>query len=132
LRGEVHNRRIQGLRNSKPHEWWREMKKVTGQSTKSELMSLVNSVANGDTQLLASMISGSLQQVTNNLSPTSPKQVSKIGSVADKQTFEHQSSQIARAGWRPDLDLTGISFAAVDPIRHVFNASVSTGRMPDL
>jgi len=57
--------RVDGLRNSSPHEWWRETKKLTGQSSKPELLLIINSVASGDTQLLVSLVSvSSLQQVS--------------------------------------------------------------------
>jgi hypothetical protein len=64
-------------------------KKTTDQSTKSELISLANCVANRDDQLLAGMINSSLyKQVTNDLSPLSPDQVSEISKAADEYVIE--------------------------------------------
>ena len=53
LRNQFYHRRIEGLRSSNPHEWWRRTKQLVGQQVKPQLQSLINHTAGGDVQLLA-------------------------------------------------------------------------------
>ena len=145
LRQQFYSRRIQGLRDSNPHEWWREIKKLTGQSAKPELLPLINSVAGGDAQLLADLINSSLQQVSNDLSPLPPvyspetSDVTDVGSEYVIQPFEvfYKLTRI-RIHKSPGPDnipnwfLRDFAFAISEPICHIFNASVSQGIVPSL
>jgi hypothetical protein len=62
-------RRIEGLRTSNPHDWWRHTKQLLGQQVKPQLQSLINDAAGGDVQLLADLINNALQQVSKDLLP---------------------------------------------------------------
>jgi hypothetical protein len=39
-----------------PHDWWREIKKLTGQQAMLQLQSMVNEAAGGNVQLFAKLI----------------------------------------------------------------------------
>ena len=130
------------MRDSSSHEWWRETKKLTGQSSKPELLPLMNSVAGGDAQLLADLINISLQQVSNDLTP-----LPAVYSVDSNdafcefvvQPFEvfHKLSHIkVRKSPGPDgipnWLLRDFAFALSEPICHIFNSSISEGIVPSL
>ena len=142
LRKQFYGRRIQGLRDSSSHEWWRETKKLTGQSSKPELLPLMNSVAGGDAQLLADLINISLQQVSNDLTPL-PAVYSVDSNDAScefvVQPFEvfYKLSHI-KVHKSPGPDgipnwlLRDFAFALSEPICHIFNSSISEGIVPSL
>jgi hypothetical protein len=134
--------RIQGLHDSSVHEWWRETKRLTGQSSKPELLPLINSVASGDAQLLADLINSSLEEVSNDLKPLSPVYSDETNSLPFEyvvQPFEvfHKLSPIkVRKSPGPDgilnWFLREFAFAVSEPICHIFNASINAGVVPSL
>jgi hypothetical protein len=137
LRGDFYNKRIQDQRNSKPHEWWRETKRLNGQSTKSALISIINSIANSDTQLPGGTINNSLQQVTSDQPPLSTEHVSEIGNVADEQVIEPSNvfNKLLRIRVHkspgpegiPNWVLRDFAFAIADPMCHIFNECIMPG-----
>jgi hypothetical protein len=142
LRKQFYSRRIQGLHNSNPHEWWRETKKLIGQSAKPELLPLINNLAGGDEQLLADLINNSLQQVSNDLSPLPTVYSVETTEAAGEyviQPFEifYKLSRIkvhksAGPDGIPNWCLRDFAFAVSEPICHIFNASISQGVVPNL
>jgi hypothetical protein len=145
LRQQFYSKSIQGLRDSSPHEWWRETKKLTGQrSSKSELLPLINSVASGDAQLLADLINSSLQQVSNDLTPlpavylTETNDVPAYGEyvVQPLEVFNKLSRIKVRKSPGPDdipnWFLRDFAFAISEPICHIFNSSINAGCVPSL
>ncbi len=142
LRLQFYHRRIQGLRTSNPHEWWRQTKKLTGQQVKPELQSLINEVAGGDVQLLADMINSSLQQVSRDLSPLPPACSCEKIDVPDEFTIQPYEvfDALSRVNVYkspgpddlPNWFLRDFAFAITEPVCHIFNASISTGIMPSL
>ena len=142
LRKQFYSKRIQGLRNSNPHEWWREIKKLTGQSSKSELLPLMNSVASGDAQLLADLINSSLQQVSNDLEPLPTIYSIDTNDVPCEyviQPFEVLNKlsriKVHKSPGPDDIPnwvLRDFAFAVSEPICHIFNSSISAGCVPSL
>ena len=57
------------MRNCNALNWWRETKRLTGQSNKSDLTGLANNLCDGDEQSLANKINESLQLVSSDLDP---------------------------------------------------------------
>ena len=69
LRQKFYKKRIQGLHNCNASNWWRQTKKLTGQTQKTELITLANQLTDGDLGVLAQRINESLQKVASDLSP---------------------------------------------------------------
>jgi hypothetical protein len=57
------------LHQCNAHNWWRQTKKLAGQTRNSEMITLANKLTNGDFELLAEKINVSLKQVSSDLSP---------------------------------------------------------------
>ena len=118
------------------------MKRLTGQSSKPELLPLINSIASGDAQLLADLINSSLEEVSNDLKPLSPVYSDETNSLPFEyvlQPFEvfHKLSRIkVRKSPGPDdipnWFLREFAFAVSEPICHIFNASIRAGVVPSL
>jgi len=144
LRKQFYSRRIQGLHNSRPHEWWNETKKLTGQSVKQkfELLPLINSVADGDAQLLADLINSSLQQVSNDLQPLPTEYSVETLDTAIEYVIQPLEvfCKLSRIKVHkspgpdgiPNWCLRDFAFALSEPICHIFNASISQGIVPSL
>ena len=142
LRKQFYDKRIRGLRNCNPRDWWRETKKLTGLATKPELLSLINTVADGDTQLFADLINSSLQQVSSDLSPLPPECSIEVNDAANEYVIEpfEVFNKLSRIDIHkspgpdgiPNWFLRDFAFAISEPVCHIFNASISKGIMPNL
>jgi hypothetical protein len=84
-----YNERIQSLRECNQHEWRRQMKKVTGQSSRPELLSVTNTAEGGDTQLLSNLVNSSLQPASNDLLPFPPEWLFGINDAANSAVNEY-------------------------------------------
>jgi hypothetical protein len=144
LRQQFYNKRLQNLRTCDPRLWWREIKRLTGQSARSEseMSSLVNDAAGGDARLLADLVNESLQQVSCDLRPLSPTYIVdttdadtqysiKPYEVFDKLTRINIYKSPGPDGI-PNWFLRDFAFAISEPICHIFNSSISQGTMPTL
>jgi hypothetical protein len=146
LRKQYYDKHIKSLHDCNSYNWWRQMKKLTGQSSKPELISLINTVADGNTQILAELINGSLQQVSNDLSPLPPVWPvvanETTSCVANKFIIEQYEvfNKLSRINIHkspgpdgiPNWFLRDFAFAITEPICHIFNTSVSRGIVPSL
>ena len=140
LRQRFYQKRIQDLRSSNPLNWWRETKKLTGQSTKCQLTPLVNGEAGGDIQTLANLISDSLLKVSSDLIPLHDDYECDITSVPSDhliqpiEVFNKLSNINIHKPPGPDgipnWFLRDFAFTLSDPISNIFNASIRQGVMP--
>jgi len=69
LRQRYYDAKLKRLRQSDNRNWWRQMKRFTGQSNLCVLSGLVNSVAEGDYSLFVKMFNESFQHVSEDLQP---------------------------------------------------------------
>ena len=67
LRKRFYQAKVKHLRQSDSRNWWRQMKRFTGQPNANDLSGLANSAANGDISVLADMINVSLKRVSDDL-----------------------------------------------------------------
>ena len=146
LRKRFYDKRIKGLRNCNSHNWWRETKRLTGQTERSELQSLMNTVADGEARSFAEMINHSLQQVSRDLTPLSPAcwpasstfdETSCITHIIEPFEVFNKLSRInvhksPGPDGIPNWFLRDFAFAISEPICHIFNTSLSVGVMPSL
>jgi hypothetical protein len=142
LRRQYYTRGIQDLQRSNPHTWWREIKKLIGQTVRPELQALTNSMAGGDAQLLAEMINASLQQVSRDLAPLSPTFPIEVDESVSEYViqpwtvFERLSRINVHKSPGPDgipnWVLRDFAFAVAEPVCHIFKYSVQHGVVPTL
>jgi hypothetical protein len=142
LRSQFYHRRIEGLRSSNPRDWWRRTKQLVGQQVKPQLQTLINDTAGGDVQLLADLINNALLQVSIDLEPLSPESLPIVTDTPDEYVFE--SEEVYNLLWHvkthkasgpdeiPNWFLKEFAFAIADPVCHMFNASFSSGLVPDI
>jgi hypothetical protein len=142
LRTQFYHERIIGLRASSPHDWWRETKRLTGQQAKPQLQSMINETAGGDIQLFAELINSSLHQVSCDLSPLPNECLYESTDVPPEFTIhpEEVYNALSRINSHkspgpddiPNWFLKDFAFVIADPVCHIFNASISSGLVPDL
>jgi hypothetical protein len=56
LRKRYYEKNVEGLRNCNSSNWWRHTKRLTGQTSKPDLVGLANQLTDGSMQKLASSI----------------------------------------------------------------------------
>jgi hypothetical protein len=142
LRQRFYQKRIQGLRRCNASTWWRETKRLTGQSSKPDLMGLANTQCDGDVEQLTNIINRSLQQVSADLQPLTTNTFASCDNVPCQYTIypEEVYEQLTRINTRkapgpdelPNWVLKEFAFALSDPICCIFNASVQQGQVPTL
>jgi hypothetical protein len=105
------------------------------------IVDIKNTVADGDTQLFADLVNGSLQQVSNDLSPLPPKCSIEINDAANEYVIEpfEVFNILSRINIHKSPGPDGIpnwflrDFAfATEPVCHICNASISKGVIPNL
>ena len=69
LRKRHYERKVRNLRESNAADWWRETKRFICQSKKSDLCGIINSLADGNVQLMTQKINESLIKVADDLVP---------------------------------------------------------------
>jgi len=90
LRNQFYHRRIEELRSSNPHDWWRRNKQLVGQRVEPQLQSLINDTAGGDVQLLADLINNALLQVSIDLAPLSYISVPETTDITSEYIFHRK------------------------------------------
>ena len=133
-------KRIQNLRRCNANNWWRETKRLTGQSNKSDLAGLAASQCDGDLQQLSEIINSSLRQVSADLRPLKTNQILPCQNVPSQFIIfpEEVYSRLTRINMRkapgpdglPNWILKEFAFTLADPICSIFNASVRQCTMP--
>jgi len=142
LRQRFCKRRIQSLRRCNASNWWRETKKLTGQSSKSDLSGLADMNCEGDIQQLTNIINQSLQSVSADLQPLTANTFTAVDQVPSQYTIypEEIFSKLQRINTRkapgpdnlPNWILKEFAFILSDPLCCVFNTSIQQGRVPSL
>jgi hypothetical protein len=139
LRRGFCQKRINGLRRCDASNWWRETKRLTGQSNKSDLTGLAATECNGDYEQLANRINESLQRVSADLNPlTTHPTIS--GCTPSQYTIypEEVYSKLSRINPRkapgpddlPNWVLKEFAFTLCDPICCIFNTSIQQATVP--
>jgi len=105
LRKRFYNAKVKHLRQSDSRNWWRQMKRFTGQSKASELSSLANSIADGDVSALADIINMSLKRVSDDLQPLSKDNEMQSTVIPDKYIIV-QETVLAKLECTQDLQST--------------------------
>jgi len=142
LRQNYYHKRVQNLRRCNASNWWRETKRLTGQSNKSDLSGLADSVCDGDVQQLTNIINKSLQQVSADLQPLTTNDFAMCDSIPCQYTIypEEVYDKLSRINTRkapgpdqlPNWILKEFAFLLCDPICCIFNTSVQHGIVPTL
>lgn len=142
LRRRFCQKRIEGLRRCNSSNWWRETKRLTGQADKSDLTGLANSECEGDMQLLADVVNGSLQEVSADLQPLMINNFATCDTVPSQYTIfpEEVYNKLSRINTHkapgpdglPNWFLKEFAFTLSDPICSIFNTSVQQGIVPTL
>ena len=142
LRQQYYNKQSTNLRNCEPARWWRDTKRLIGQSTKPNLISLANDCTDGDINILAERINESLTKVSSDLTPISTNDQKSTELVPDEykvqpyEVFNKLSNINIRKSPGPDeipnWFLRDFAFAISEPISHIFNRSICTGIVPKL
>ena len=140
LRKRFYDAKVKQLRRSDNQNWWRQIKRFTGQSKQSELSGLANTVANGDCRLFAEMVSKSLQAVSENIQPV-PEDSCLSGLVVPDQYIISPETVCARLervnvykspgpDGLPNWLLRDFAPLLCEPVCGIFNASVRECKMP--
>jgi len=140
LRKRFYNAKVKHLRQSDSRNWWRQMKRFTGQSKASELSGLANSIADGDVSALADMINVSLKRVSDDLQPLSEDNEMRSIVIPDEYIILPQTVlakleriKIYKAPGPDELPnwlLRDYAPWLCEPVCAIFNASVREGIVP--
>ena len=146
LRQKFYTDKVQQLRQCDNSKWWRNIKTITGQSTKQDISVLANSETDGNIQLLTERINESLRSVSADLSPLSDTSDEIVTSGVDNQSFVRLETihvydvfqKLSRINIRksngpdnvPNWLLRDMAFVLAEPICHLFNSSVKQQVMP--
>jgi hypothetical protein len=142
LRRKFYARKISGLRESDPRNWWRSVKQLTGQQSRSSqpLTGLANQLHNGDMSALASSVNSFFQQVAADLSPLSidpppPPSVFPFEFIISKAAVERKLMQIKihkapGPDNLPNWVLRDFCIQLSGPVCAIFNASIREGFVP--
>ena len=142
FRNQFYHRRIEGLRTSNLHDWWRRNKQLLGQQVKHQLQSLINDTAGGDVQLFADLINNALLQVSRDLTPLSDVSAPEIIGIPNEYIIQPEEvfSSLSHVKTHkspgpdeiPNWFLKEFAFAIADSVCHIFNESFSSGLVPDI
>lgn len=146
LREKYYHDKIQQLKSSDSRNWWRQIKRLTGQGINSDLQNLANIHTDGNFSTLAQNINQSLQNVAADLSPLSPnfcemseydtddKELAYVRTIHPIEVFYKLSRINIHKSIGPDgipnWVLRDMAFAVAEPICHIFNASITQSVMP--
>ena len=142
LRKRFCQKRIQNLRRCNASNWWKETKRLTGQSNKSDLAGLAASECDGDFQQLSELINISLKQVSSDLQPLQTNQIFPDQNVPSQFVIfpDEIYNKLSRINTRkapgpdglPNWILKEFAFTLADPICSIFNASVRQCTVPTI
>jgi len=145
LRKQFYEKKVKGLRNCNPANWWRDTKRLTGQSSKPDLVGLANEHADGDMPTLANLINQSLIRVSNDLvrldefcEDHSDSLMAPPGELDYTISPEDVFRKLERINIRkapgpdclPNWFLRDFAFALCDPLCAIFNSSIAEGVVP--
>ena len=143
LRQKYYARKIQGLRENDPRNWWRSIKQLTGMKSRSThpLTGLANLLHDGDMLALANNINVSFQNVASDLEPltadVAPPPPDSVPSefIIDQASVEIKLSRINihKAQGPDDLPnwvLRDFCASLAGPVCSIFNASIREGFVP--
>ena len=140
LRKRFYDAKVKRLRQSDNRNWWRQVKRFTGESKQCELSGLANSVASGSYRLLADMINESLQQVSEDLQPVCEEYLTSTVQVPDEFIISPEMvlARLERINVYkapgpdnlPNWVLRDFAPFLCEPVCAIFNASVREGKVP--
>jgi hypothetical protein len=142
LRRKFYARRMQGLRTSNPRNWWRTVKQLTGQQSRSSqpLSALANQLHDGDLSALASSVNVFFQQVAADLGPLSidvpppppdfPSEFDISRAAVEAKLRNIDVYKAPGPDGLPNWILRDFSAQLAGPVCAIFNASVREGFVP--
>jgi len=141
LRTNYYRKRAQGLRKCKPRNWWQEIKRFTGQSSRHPLGAMASEQFDDDTNRMANDINIFLQSVSSDLKSLDGDLIPDITANCPDEYIIHPfeverrlASVDAHKPCGPDeipnWFLREFSVWLAEPICAVFNASVREGVVP--
>ena len=140
LRKRFYERRLDGLRHCDSTNWWRQIKQLTGQTTKSDLSGLANIVTNGNMQQLADNINASLITVSDDLTRLTEHSTPVVPPgecdyvISPYEVFMKLERINIRKAPGPDglpnWFIRDFAFAIAEPLCLIFNASIRQGVVP--
>jgi len=143
LRSNYYKKRVCSLRSSGPRQWWKEVKKLTGQTERSPLHSMAENLCSGDMQQLASGINNFFHSVSADLNPLDPATVPAAPTVCPADFIvepyivemrlasidPHKScgpDEVPNWLWRD------FSRYLAEPVCSIYNASIRQGVVPNI
>ena len=137
LRYQYYRRHINELRNSNPKQWWKNIKKLTGQTVPNHVIGMANEMCGSNVQQLTNNINVFLQSVSDDLEPLLPELIPSVSHCPDEfiiepYTVERKLSKInCNKSCGPDNIANWIlrdgSVWIAEPVCAIFNASVRDG-----
>ena len=142
LKLKYYNKCVAGLRQSNPHKWWTNIKRITKQCKPSSLSSIVNDQYGGDVSKCANDINTFLQSVSSDLQPLSDvlpvevtDNISPESYIIEPFAIERKLNSIdvyksSGPDGIPNWFLRDFSVWLAEPLAAFFNTSVSSGTVP--
>jgi len=143
LRRKYYSRKVRGLREGDPHNWWRSIKQITSFQSKSAhpLLGLANQLHDGDILALANNISLFFKHVADDLPPLSTDFTPPIPDhyhsefIIDRGEVEMKLSRIhihkaPGPDGLPNWVLRDFCDKLSGPVCAIFNASLHEGVVP--
>ena len=137
LKQKYYKRRAQLLRRVNPRKWWREVKKLTGQSVNEPFAALIHTSRNGDLQHFCNDVNDFLKSVSDDIQPLDK------GIIPDVSYRPHEfvifpyqvESKLSKIDVRkscgpdqlPNWFLHEFSVWLAEPSTAIFNASLCEG-----
>ena len=129
---------VKHLQHSDSRNWWRQMKRFTGQCNHCDLAGLTNTVANDDANVLADMINESLKRASDDLQPLCDISIPNSFVIPDQYTPESVLAKLERIEVRKAPEPDGLPNWVLkeflpflcEPLCAILNASVQEGSMP--
>jgi hypothetical protein len=146
LRQHFYENKIKDLRTCDSTNWWRQTKRLTGQTSKPDLAGLANNLTGGDMSELARLINESLINVSSDLNRLSvPDNVESECDVSSNECeyiitpnvvfhkLEHINIRKAPGPDNlPNWFLRDFAFALSEPLCCIFNSSLLEGYVPNV
>lgn len=137
LRSKYYGRCIKSLRNAGPKQWWRAVKRITGQSRENSLTSLSS---DGDLQKLTHDINCFFQSVSADLLPLDLSLVPDVDVVSDEFIIEPYQVECKLVNLNPHKACgpdnipnwfwRDFSVWLAEPLCAIFNCSIRHGVVP--
>ena len=144
LRRKYYEKRVLPFFELNNVKWWHEIKKFTGQSSKTFLNSLADKCTEGNLQRLAEMINETFANWSSDLNPLPSNyeelnlhlNTDELKTIQPYEVFNYLSKiNIRKSGGPDDIPnwiLRDFAFALADPVSHIFNQSLKLGKVPKL